>query len=273
MKLQKITDIPVAKIQVIWPECQRPYDDKWAQEIADKFDPDLFDPICVAGPNEEGIYHPIKGQHRVSAIRKMWPGGEQMVPCLIVATADRQRAAQIFLDDVDNKKRIGAVDRFNVAVTAECPDEVEVNEIVKGCGFIISNIQTENTIFAITSVMNVFRKYGAITLRRTIQTLTATWPGDRSAFQRHLILGYGMFLHTRANKMDWVQLRGCMQKITPSILVARGRAKANGLAKPVSVGVEIEIADAYNKSIKPTRRPKHLNTSKTTNGHQPARGL
>lgn len=270
MKIQ-ITEIPVSKIRVLYPECQRPYDDKWATEIAEKFDPDLFDPITVAGPNEEGVYHPIKGQHRVAAIRKMWPDEDQKVPCLIVAKADRRRAAEIFLDDVDNKKRIGAVDRFNVAVTAQFHDEVEVNEIVKSCGYIISDRQTDNTIFAVSAVMYVYRKYGDITLRRTIQTLMATWPADRSAFQRHLILGYGLFLHTRTNKVDWVQLRGCMQKITPSQLVARGNGKANEMAKPVSVGVEFAISEIYNKSVKPTRGPRWTSIHKNGNGHAATR--
>lgn len=271
----KITHIALRHLTVLYENAQRPYNDKWAQHIADTFDPDLLDPVTVTGPNEDGMYHIIKGQHRVSGLRKYFIGDtSQLIPCIVLATADRTRSAEIFLQDSTNSKAIKAVDRFNVAVTAKRPDEMAITEIVHSLGYSISHHATETSIFAVNALLSVYKKYGPITLRRTLEILISTWQADRNALQGELIRGYGLFLHTRASKIDWVRLRTCMQKITPSILIARGKAKAHELAKPLAYGIENQIFEAYNGLKTSTRGRKPKSTiARHANGRALSRPL
>src|SRR5262245_50479388 len=96
LKNFEITYIPAKNISVIWRQSQREYDDRWAQEIADNFDPGKFEPVIVTKPNGVGIYHAIEGQHRTKAVEKLW-GPSEMVPSRIVGEADPARAAEIWL--------------------------------------------------------------------------------------------------------------------------------------------------------------------------------
>lgn len=58
--ISNVVYIPIKNLSVVWTQSQRPRDEKWAKEIADNFDPELYDPIIVTKPNGKGIYHIIE---------------------------------------------------------------------------------------------------------------------------------------------------------------------------------------------------------------------
>src|SRR5215469_8065840 len=92
---QTITWIRVKNLSVVWVQAQRPLDPKFAREIADNFDPEMFGTIAVTLPNGKGMYHIIDGNHRRAAVEHLW-GSEEMVPCEIFQASDPARAARIF---------------------------------------------------------------------------------------------------------------------------------------------------------------------------------
>src|SRR6516225_5950032 len=103
MERYKTEWIPVKVLSVVWVNAQRPYDEKWAKQIADNFDPDKFDPIVVTQPNGQGIYHIVEGQHRRHALEMFAAktnngiGENELAPCRVIDEVDPARAAEIWL--------------------------------------------------------------------------------------------------------------------------------------------------------------------------------
>src|SRR5262249_86768 len=136
---QTVEWIPVKNLSVVWVQAQRPYNERWAKEIADNFDPDKFDALVVTKPNGHGIYHIIEGQHRRHALEIFSAkssatgyGGNEMAPCRVVEEADPARAAEIWLGINGGRKAIPPVSEFRVAVVACREPEKTINKIVAG---------------------------------------------------------------------------------------------------------------------------------------------
>ncbi|HRP80091.1 MAG TPA: ParB N-terminal domain-containing protein, partial [Aquamicrobium sp.] len=168
----KIVWIPTSMIDVVWAKAQRGYDAKKARAIADTFDPDLLDPIVVSLPNADGKHHCIDGQHRLGAVR-LALGDDQSVPCRVVAAADPQRAADIFVQLQTRRTAPAAIDRFIVSVTAGYEVETAVNGILRDLGYKASRGKTPGCLGAIDCCVSVYRRMGGDTLRLALATIKA----------------------------------------------------------------------------------------------------
>ena len=191
-KETRLEFIYIRNLAVVWEEAQRPYNEKWAKEIAENFDPEKFDPVRVMLPNGNGIYHICEGQHRVGGAR-IYLGDDQKVPCLIAATSDPARAAEIFLGNSADRHNISRISKFKVSVIAQRTEELAINRIVKHCGYRVDGSHSQDCIAAVDALKFVYRK-GAKTLDRTLHTLRQTWGGDPAGVSSPLIKGYGAFV-------------------------------------------------------------------------------
>lgn len=246
----KITHIKAKYIKVVWEAAQRPFDQKHADYIAENFDPELFDPISVTKANEHGIHHPIRGQHRTAAFKKVF-GEEQMIPCIVVESNDEVSAADFFLHDAESHQPLKTVDRFLVAVTARRADEVAIKRIVEQCGYQIGNGVKADTICAVDALMSVYKKHGASVLRQTLRTLHSTWGTNHDSIRAGFIRGYGEFLAAYMSQVNFDILHGCMAKrrVSPGNLLAEADHEITmrrDIVKNVAGAVSYAIFGIYN---------------------------
>ncbi len=213
-KETKIEWVLVRNLAVVWDDAQRPFNPKWAKEIAENFDPEKFDPVRVMMPNGNGIYHICEGQHRVGGIRILW-GDDQLVPCLVAQTSDPARAAEIFLGNSADRHNISRIAKFKVSVTAQRTEEVTINKIVRHCGYRVEGSHTQDCIAAVDALKFVYRK-GAKTLDRTLYILRQTWGGDPAGVSAPLIKGYGAFICEFSDSIDWERLCEIGRKVWSS---------------------------------------------------------
>jgi hypothetical protein len=240
-RTHKIEWISARNISVVWTNAQQPYDEKHAKQIADGFDPDMFDPIKVTLPNGNGIYHAIDGQHRVGAIKLLW-GENEKVPCEVIGEADPARAAQLFININTGRKRPTPLSIFRVSVTAGDETAVAVNEIAARLGYQIENAHQSKNILAVAALCAVYRQCGPQTLENTLKIIQATWGMDPNAVVAQIIRGYGAFMVEYGDKANWQRLKEVIaKKYTPGRFI--GAAKTS---KEVNGG---NMADAIKKLL------------------------
>ena len=254
-KSQRITWIPVKNICVVWAQSQRPLDPKFARQIADNFDNEMFGTIAVTLPNGDGVYHAIDGHHRKAAVEMLW-GKDEKVPCQVYNAHDPARAAEIF-DTINSvRKPVRPVDLFNVRVTARNDAEVAVDRVVHANGYHITSSISSRSISAVAALLAVYQSYGEETLDATLKIIQATWGLDPNAVTAHILRGYGEFMSEHGRKATWQRLKdNIAKKFTPGQLVATARTAREVNGGSIPSNIKRVLVVQYNRGL---ANHKHL---------------
>jgi hypothetical protein len=251
--------IALRNLSVVWVQSQRPYNEKWAKQIADNFDPDLFDPLIVTMPNGEGMYHIVEGQHRRHALEmfarqmngKGGDAGSEQAPCRVVDDASPVRAAQIFLGVNKGRKPIRAVPEFRVAVVAEQEPEISIDRVVRKCGYRVQDDRAMNTISAVAALKSVYIRHDASTLRHVLDALRLCWQDDPQAVQGGLLRGFGIFLHEFGSHVEPARLQKLVgEKFSPHQFMASAKARRESTQETIEQAIAANLLREYNKGLK-----------------------
>lgn len=254
-KETKLAWIAVRNLAVIWDDAQRKYRPAWAKEIAENFDPEKFYPVKVMQPNCNGICHICEGQHRVGAVRTLW-GDDELVPCLMALTSDRARAAEIFLGDSADRHNVDKISKFRISVTAERPEAVAINKIVRHCGYRVDGSHAQDCIAAVDALGYVYRK-GAKTLDRTLHVLRQTWGGDAAGVSASMIRSYGAFVCEFYERIDQKRLCDVVQKAwhSPARFIDNVKAhKDTARLNTLTEAAEQLLLRAYNRGLRDDKK-------------------
>lgn len=187
----KLQFLPLSGLRIIWQESQRPLNKKWAAEIAENFDPELFEPPIVTKPNCKNESHIIDGQHRVAAARQAL-GEDQEIPCHVYEFDDPAKAADMFSRINEKRKKPHQIEMFRTKVTAGYADEATVNRIVNSQGYAVG-YGSQSEISCPAALLHVYRRYNGDVLTQTLSTLSAIY-GTAGAMVANHIKGFGAFL-------------------------------------------------------------------------------
>lgn len=249
---KEIAWISVENISVVWAQSQRPLNESHAQKIADNFDPEMFGTLAVTKPNGRGIYHAIDGHHRKVAVEKLW-GGKEKVPCQIFDAEDPARAAELFDSINTRRKNPNPLDIFRVRVTAKREQEVQIDKIVRKCGYIVSNNRgrNDNGIACVAALAAVYLSYGGEVLENTLNLIKAVWGiEDDTATQANIVRGFGEFL-SEFRDIDWKRLREAMShKYTPARLQAAAKMGKEMHGGSLATEVKKLMVNAYNQGLR-----------------------
>ena len=248
-KKTEIKWIATEELSVVWTQSQRFLDERFAKNIADNFDPEMFGTLACTLPNGKGIYHLIDGQHRKRSVEIAFGNG-QKVPCQIFQTTDPARAAQLFDEMNSNRKPQQPLDFFRVRVTAGRPDYVAINKIVKDNGWNISR-KGERSITCVNALLSIYRSYGPETLDATLKVLQAAWGADKNAMVASIVRGFGMFMSEHRNKANWQRLHESVaKKYTPGRFLGAAKAGRELAGGSVASAVKDLLIQTYNRGLR-----------------------
>ena len=242
--------IPVKNLAVIWPDSQRPLDEKHVDRLAKDFDPDMFGVIAVCKPNGKELYHVIDGNHRRMAMEKLF-GPEEMVPCNVFEATDPARAAQIFNEINTGRRPVSAVDRFRVRVTSGAPTEVAVSKIIKNLGYRVGNISEDGAIRAVAACTRIHKRFGGEVLTITLLTIRTCWGKTARGADEAIISGLAEFFHEFGPQVDRERLNEKLAKaFTPDRLIGAAKSARDVYRCSTVSAVSRVIQNMYNSGIR-----------------------
>lgn len=246
--------IPVSECEVVHTGAQRTEDARNVKRIAENFNPDMFGVITVANKNGINRYHVIDGQHRIAAL-KLMGYTDQLVPAVVREIHTARDAAEAFLG-LNSARKPGAIAEFKTAVTAGRAAACEVDAIIQSLGFHVdTNASAPTVIAAVKALTSVHATHGPKVLRGALETIKATWPGERDAVHGAIIQGYGDLLAGHAHELDNRRLVSTVAKRhTAANILAAARASKGMYGGRVSENVVRVVAAAYNTGIKAAGR-------------------
>lgn len=234
---------------------QRPLREKWAQWIADHFDPDKFGVLVVA-ERSDGTFWVLDGQQRLSACRKMGWGDEQEVPCEIIAEPTPQREAEIFSG---RNARLGLryLDQFVARVAAGESTAVAVAHIVNLCGYQISHLDSDGNLYAVQACEKVYlgrrsREQGKThpdALRATLETIRAAWGLSKDGVRGPIIQGIGQLFIREDGNIDKANLATKLSTHEggPTALVGTAKGLRTAHGGVISDALADLVVGVYNK--------------------------
>jgi hypothetical protein len=246
----ELVRVPIKSLSVMWAQAQRPFNEKWAKQIAEEFDPDKFDPPVITRPNGVGQYHIVEGQHRVGGAKIAFGESEQLL-CRMVDCEDPARAAEIWLGINAGRKAIKPIHAFEVSVAAGREPQTEISAIVKKMEYRISGYKGERCISAVSSLIWVHNKFGVAILKAVLLVLDKTWSGDPAAFAGDLIRGYASFINEFHSYLEPKRLSDVIAKaFTPNKLLAAGRLYSDQNTVSAVEGIAETLRAKYNYKLR-----------------------
>jgi len=206
--------MPLNKLSVVWIRAQRPFDLAWATLIAENFDKDMFEDV-------------------------------------VIAASDPARAAEIWIQINNGKKKARPVDHFHVMVTAKNDEAVQIERILKECGLIVGP-KARGHVSCVAALQAVYRMkvskdqvVGEV-LDYTLAAMVAIWgPTNNQAYGATLVKSFGLFAKSYWADIDWQRLTDTIKRrfFNPDELIAAGR---HNRERTLMRGVCRELVMTYN---------------------------
>lgn len=245
--------IKVRDLTVKWRSAQREFAvTANAKKIAGAFDVDMFGTLAVTEPDEKGKHHIIDGETRWTAVKMMW-GEDEEIPCEVLPVSTAKDSAKVFLGRNRGRRPISPIDTFRNSVTAEDPDSVIINRVVRSMGYKISNAPATNGhIRAVSALVHAYHRWGPDILRDTLTVIQGTWGMDHTAAAGPIIRAYANVLGAFHGRVNYGRLVEVMRKRFeyPSRITAAAQALKEATGASSTENVERIILDNYNRGLR-----------------------
>lgn len=188
----------------------------------------------------------IDGQHRVEALKRFF--AEDLgtkIQCRVYDELSEDEEAEMFLK-LNDQLAVTALAKFKVGVTAERPEESDIDRIVRANGAVVAKTG-ENAIGCVGTLRTVYRRNGGPALGRAVRLLL-TGCGE-AGLTAYLIDGMGMVVGTYNGALDDSHMVRRLAEISGGVAGIMNGATASRLATghPMAQCVAAQIVDNYNR--------------------------
>lgn len=183
-------NVPLGKMQVLSRHAQRAkLNESRVNYLLTNFDLDRIG-FPVLNERSDGTYYILDGQHRVEALKRwLGPGNEkQQIECEVFRGLDDAQESAMFLA-LNDTLRVSVFDKFKASVNANFPDQVHIQNLVKGAGLCISLDKVPGAVGAVGTLERVYRRSDGDTLARALRIIRDSF-GD-AGFRSQVIDGFG----------------------------------------------------------------------------------
>lgn len=176
---------------------QRDYDPAWAQDLANRFDPDKIQTPHVS-IRDDGSKWLMDGQHTVGAMRLVgW--GDQSLQCWIYRGLTVEQEADMYLS-LNDRKTQTALNKFKVAVNAGYPDESDIDRIARNLGLHVGTDGEAGGMTCPGALTRVYKLGGPKALQRSLRIARDAY-GD-PGLTGPVIHGLGLVCHRYNGELD-----------------------------------------------------------------------
>ena len=179
---------------------QRSLSDKHVMRTADNFDPYQINPVKVSRRN--GINYVFNGQHTIEIIAAVSGSRETPVWCMIYDDMDYLQEADTFANQQKYVRQLKPYDIFKANVEAENNKQLTIKALVESYGLKIGATKGYCVICAISTLEEIFDKYGYHVLDRTLKLCIGTWEGDANSLSAGILRGIALLIVAYQDKLQ-----------------------------------------------------------------------
>ena len=209
-----------------------------ARAVAD-FDPHQINPVKVS--RRDGINYVFNGQHTIEIVALASGSRETPVWCMIFDELDYKEEADIFANQQKYVKPLQPYEVFMANVEAGNDDQLIILSLVESYGLSLGAQKGPCVICAVSSVEEIYLKYGYHTLNRVLRLIIATWEGDLHSFSANMLKGVAKLVVAYGDSLNDEVFKEKLGSISIKQLTRTAKER-----RPGSMGFAEAMVNEYN---------------------------
>lgn len=206
---------------------------------AKNFDLYQINPVKVS--RRDGINYVFNGQHTIEIVARVSGSRETPVWCMIYDDLCYEEEADIFANQMKYVKPLTPYEIFLANIEAGNDQQLIIKELVESYGLVLSNKKAPNNIAAITTIENIYEKYGYQVLSNVLRVVIATWEGECYSLSSNVLNAIAKIIITYVDSFDEEIFKARLGDIPIKQVLRVGKERGGG-----ALGVAEAMVLAYN---------------------------
>ena len=225
-------------------EYQRNLSQSHIRRTAQNFDLHQINPVKVSRRN--GINYVFNGQHTIEIIAMVSGSRETPVWCMIYEDMDYEVEADTFANQQKNVKPLLPYEIFMANIEAGNDMQLMIKALVESMGLYISSCKKDpGGICAISTLEDIYSKYGYHVLERVLRLCVGTWEGEKDSLVSSMLRGVCRLVIAYGETMRDDVFKEKVGRYSSKEISRQARERHNG-----SLGFAQVMLDAYNWKMK-----------------------
>jgi len=178
---------------------QRNVSEKHVQNAADNFDLCQINPVKVS--RRDDINYVFNGQHTIEIVARVSGSRETPVWCMIYDDLEYEHEADIFANQQKYVKPLLPYEIFMANLEAGSNKHLTINALVESYDLVISHKACPGAICAVSTLEQIFDKYGYHTLDRVLALCIGTWEGEHHSFSANMLNGVARMVNAYGDSL------------------------------------------------------------------------
>ncbi len=166
---------------------QRNLSQSHIQRAAASFDLCQINPVKVS--RRDGVNYVFNGQHTIEIVALVSGSRDTPVWCMIYDDLVYEQEADIFANQQKFVKPLQSYEVFMANLEAGNDDQLIIRDLVESYGLTIANKKGPCMIVAVSTLEQIYNKFGYHVLSRVLRLCAGTWEGDMNSFSANILNG------------------------------------------------------------------------------------
>ena len=235
---------------------QRNLSIKHVQRAAANFDLYQINPVKVS--RRDGINYVFNGQHTIEIVALVSGSRETPVWCMVYDDLVYTQEADIFANQMKYVKSLLPYEIFMANIEAGNDRELIIRDLVESYDLTITSSSRPGGICAVSTLINIYEKYGFHTLDRVLRLCVATWEGAPMSFSSNMLNAIARLDNAYGETMKDDTFKEKVGRVSVREISRTARERRAG-----SLGFAEALLLEYNKKSKYSLPFEKLYTHKT----------
>lgn len=172
---------------------------KHVQKAAKNFDLCQINPVKVS--RRDGINYVFNGQHTIEIVALVSGSRETPVWCMIYDDLEYSHEADIFANQMKYVKPLLPYEIFIANIEAGSDKHLIINALVESYNLMITSKPTPGGICAVSTLEQIYDKYGYHTLDRVLRLCIGTWEGEKHSLCANMLNGVAKLINAYGDSL------------------------------------------------------------------------
>lgn len=178
---------------------QRNLSIKHVQKAANNFDLCQINPVKVS--RRDGINYVFNGQHTIEIIALVSGSRETPVWCMIYDDLKYEHEADIFANQMKYVKPLLPYEIFAANLEAGSDKHLIINSLVESYDLVICSHPVPGGICAVSTLEQIYDRYGYHTLNRVLRLCIGTWEGENRSLSSNMLNGVAKLVNAYGDSL------------------------------------------------------------------------
>ena len=168
-------------------EYQRNLSQNHIKRTSEHFDLYQINPVKVSRRN--GINYVINGQHTIEIVAEVSGSRDTPVWCMVYDDLEYEQEADVFANQQKYVKKLLPYEIFMANIEAGNDKQLIIKALVESFNLRISGNARPGTVCCVSTLEDIYNKYGYDVLQRALRLCVTTWEGEPESMTSGILRG------------------------------------------------------------------------------------